>query len=358
MSTLRSPARRAAVAAGLGSFALLAAGCGERGRFFALPAGRAQTFHGMAMGSSYTVKIAGPALSATALAAAQSAVAQSLGEVVAGMSHYDADSEISRLNRQPLDRPLAVSAPTLQVFEVAQAVRSDSEGAFDVAVGRAVDEWGFGPSSRAPAVLPPGALQRLQGQHRAGGLALDPQAGTVTRHADVWANLSGIAKGYGVDRAADALERLGLADYMVEVGGEIRTRGRNGEGRAWQLAIERPDAMPQRALRILPLDGKALATSGDYRNFFMHQGQRYSHEIDPASAAPVAHALASVSVVADDCTLADAWSTALFVLGPERGWAVARRHGLAAYFIVRQGHQVFSERQTEAFAALGSYAVG
>ncbi len=154
-----------------------------------------------------------------------------------------------------------------------------------------------------------------------------------------WANLSGIAKGYGVDRAADALERLGLADYMVEVGGEIRTRGRNGEGRAWQLAIERPDAMPQRALRILPLDGKSLATSGDYRNFFMHQGRRYSHEIDPASAAPVAHALASVSVVADDCTLADAWSTALFVLGPERGWAVARRHGLAAYFVVRQGHQ-------------------
>jgi thiamine biosynthesis lipoprotein len=205
-------------------------------------------------------------------------------------------------------------------------------------------------------VLTAGELQRLQGQHRAGALELDLQAGTVTRHAEVWANLSGIAKGYGVDRAAEGLDRLGLTDYMVEVGGEIRTRGRNGEGRAWQLAIERPDAMPQRALRILPLDGKALATSGDYRNFFMHQGRRYSHEIDPASAAPVAHALASVSVVADDCTLADAWSTALFVLGPERGMAAARRHGLAAYFIVRQGNEGFSERQTEAFAALGSYA--
>jgi thiamine biosynthesis lipoprotein len=199
-------------------------------------------------------------------------------------------------------------------------------------------------------------LQSLQAQHRAGAIALDPQARTMTRHAEVWANLSGIAKGYGVDRAAHALESLGLADYMVEVGGEIRTRGSNGEGKPWQLAIERPDAMPQRALRILPLDGRALATSGDYRNFFMHQGQRYSHEIDPASAAPVAHALASVSVVADNCTLADAWSTALFVLGPERGMAVAKRHGLAAYFVVRQGNEAFSERQTEAFAALGSYA--
>jgi len=358
MSTLPSPTRRAALGAGLGSFALLAAGCGERGRFFALPAGRAQTLHGMTMGSSYTVKIAGPALSTTALAAAQSAVAQALGEVVARMSHYDADSEVSRLNRQPIGRALAVSAPTLQVFQQAQVVRAASDGAFDVAVGRAVDEWGFGPSSRTPAMLSAIALQHLQVQHRAGAIALDPQAGTVTRHAEVWANLSGIAKGYGVDRAADVLEHLGLADYMVEVGGEIRTRGRNGEGRAWQLAIERPDAMPQRALRILPLDGKALATSGDYRNFFMHQGQRYSHEIDPASAAPVDHALASVSVVADDCTLADAWSTALFVLGPERGMAVARRHGLAAYFVVRQGNDAFSERQTEAFAALGSYAAG
>jgi thiamine biosynthesis lipoprotein len=358
MSTLPSPARRTALAAGIGSFALLAAGCGERARFFALPGGRAQTFGGLAMGSSYTVKIAGPALSDTALAAAQSAVAQALGEVVARMSHYDADSEVSRLNRQPLGTPLAVSASTLQVFQQAQAVRTASDGAFDVALGRAVDAWGFGPSSRPPAVLPPGALQRLQGQHRSGALVLDPRAGTVTRHAEVWANLSGIAKGYGVDRAADELEQLGLSDYMVEVGGEIRARGRNGEGRAWQLAIERPDAMPQRALRILPLDGKALATSGDYRNFFMHQGQRYSHEIDPASAAPVNHALASVSVVADDCTLADAWSTALFVLGPERGMAAARRHGLAAYFVVRQGHDVFSERQTEAFAALGSHAAG
>ena len=179
----------------------------------------------------------------------------------------------------------------------------------------------------------------------------------MTRHAEVWANLSGIAKGYGVDRAADALERLGLADYMVEVGGEIRTRGRNAEGRAWQLAIERPDAMPQRALRILPLDGKALATSGDYRNFFMHQGRRYSHEIDPASAAPVDHALASVSVVADDCThgrrLVD---RAVRARARARLRAVARRHGLAAYFVVRQGDGSFSERQTEAFAALGGYA--
>jgi FAD:protein FMN transferase len=172
----------------------------------------------------------------------------------------------------------------------------------------------------------------------------------------VLANLSGIAKGFGVDQVSRALERLHIADYMVEVGGEIRTRGRNAEGRLWTLAIERPDAMPRRALHIVPLDGKSLATSGDYRNFFMHQGRRYSHEFDPAKAEPVAHALASVSVVADDCTQADAWSTALFVQGPERGYDAAARLGLAAHFVVRQPDGSFSERQTAAFAALGGHS--
>ena len=166
-------------------------------------------------------------------------------------------------------------------------MRAASGGAFDVAVGRAVDEWGFGPSSGRRPCCRRRRCKPCSGEHRADALALDAHAGTLTRQAPVLANLSGIAKGYGVDQAAQALERLGLGDYMVEVGGEIRARGRNAEGRPWQLAIERPDAMPQRALRIVPLDGKSLATSGDYRNFFMHEGRRYSHEIDPASAAPV-----------------------------------------------------------------------
>ena len=160
-----------------------------------------------------------------------------------------------------------------------------------------------------------------------------------------------------MDQVALALDALGQADYMVEVGGEIRTRGRNAQGQPWQLAIELPDAMPQRALRLVPLSGRALATSGDYRNFFMHQGRRYSHEIDPATAAPVAHALASVSVVADDCTTADAWSTALFVMGPQRGLEAATQLQLAAHFVVRGSDGRFVETTTPAFAALGARAV-
>lgn len=359
MNTLYSPTRRAALAGSLGAFALLAAGCGRRDALLELPGGAGvHVVRGLAMGSFYTVKIAARRLSDTALAAAEQAVAAALADVVNRMSHYEPGSELSRLNRHPVGEPFAVSAPTLGVLDTALQVRAASGGAFDVTIGRAIDAWGFGPSDQPRRVLPAETLRAIQRQHVGDTLALDRRAGTVTRRAPVLANLSGIAKGYGVDRAALALDGLGIGDYMVEVGGEIRTRGHNANGQPWRLAIERPDAMPQRALLVVPLQGRSLATSGDYRNFFMHDGRRYSHEIDPASAAPVAHALASVSVVADDCTLADAWSTALFVLGPERGLAAAKRHGLAAYFVVRRNDGSFVETSTPAFAALGARAAG
>lgn len=359
MNTLRSTSlrgRRAALGAGLGALALLA-GCSERGRFFMLPGGGAASFHGLAMGSSWTLKIASRSLGDTLLEAAQSSVARALADVERRMSHYDGESELSRLNRHPIGVPFVLSAPTRQVFAVAQSVREASAGAFDVAVGRVVDEWGFGPAGKARAVPDPAellALRRLQAGHP---LQVDSAAGTVTRRAPVQANLSGIAKGYGVDRAAAALDALGIDDYMVEVGGEIRTRGHNAGGQPWQLAIEQPDAMPQRAFFIVPLSGLSLATSGDYRNFFLHDGQRYSHEIDPTTAAPVRHGLASVSVVAPDCTRADAWSTALFVLGPERGPALAQRIGLAACFLLRDGDGRFRLQSSPAFQALGGRRV-
>ena len=349
--------RRLALAGSLGAFALLAAGCNRRDSLVDLGSPGVWTFQGGAMGSSYTVKLASSGLSVAAQATAQTAVSAALLEVEGLMSHYDSRSEVSRLNRQPLGQPLAVAESTWRVFEQSARVHAASGGAFDVTLGRAVDAWGFGPSERSRQVLPAAEVAALQQARPADRLLLDARAGTLTRQHDVLSNLSGIAKGYGVDRAAAALESLGLGDYMVEVGGEIRTRGLNGQRAPWQLAIERPDALPQHALRIVPLSGLSLATSGDYRNFFVDGGRRYSHEIDPDSATPVAHALASVSVVAADCTQADAWSTALFVLGPERGLETARRLGLAAHFVQRRAGGSFSETTTAAFNALGERSV-
>jgi thiamine biosynthesis lipoprotein len=169
---------------------------------------------------------------------------------------------------------------------------------------------------------------------------------------DAYVDLSGIAQGFGADRVAAALEARGFGDFLVDVSGEVRAQGVNAEGVPWRIGIERPDAPDRMPHLVVPLAGQALATSGDYRNWFEHDGRRYSHEIDPALGAPVTHRLASVSVVHADCALADAWATALFVLGPERGLAAAEREGLAAYFITRAPGG-FVEHQTPAFAALG-----
>ena len=350
MDALISPKRRTLLQA-LGAAAMVA-GCGE----YRVPTATTRPlvhFAGATMGSSFNVKIAGAALSGEREAAARAAVQAAFDDVVARMSTHDAASELSRFNRHASTAPYALSQDTLQVFALARQVSEETAGAFDITVAPLVDAWGFGPSRHAtiPATeriraLQPGVGYRLLAVDRAAGAAAKAQPGLA-------ADLSGIAKGYGVDLAAQALERLGHTDFMVEAGGEVRTRGSNAAGRPWQIAIERPDAVPQRAHFIAPLSGHSLATSGDYRIFFERDGRRYSHEIDPATGAPAHHRLASVSVVAADCAYADAMATALFVLGPDRGPALAAARGLAAYFIVREADGSFSNRATAAFEALG-----
>jgi thiamine biosynthesis lipoprotein len=309
------------------------------------------------MGSTYTVKIAGPRLSAATEAAACHAVEDALAGVVDRMSAYRDDSELSRFNRHRGAAPFALSADTFAVFRLAQHVSAATAGAFDITVAPVVDAWGFGPG-RLERVVDDAEVATLESRVGWRMLALDEGRATVAKaRADVRADLSGIAKGYAVDRAALALEALGIGDYMVEAGGEIRTRGHNADGRPWQIAIERPDAVPQRAHRIVPLSGLAMATSGDYRIYFERDGTRYCHEIDPTTGRPINHGLASVTVVAAECGYADAMATALIVLGPARGHALAAELGIAAHFIAREGDGGLREFATPAFAALGGRLV-
>jgi thiamine biosynthesis lipoprotein len=340
--------RRRLLLGALGTLAL--AGCGRS---------RAQTdllhFGGETMGTRYTVKIAGRFGEARA-GALQAAVHAALDGVDRRMSVYRADSELSAFNRAPADAPFALSDELYAVLAAAQAASRLSDGAFDVTVAPLVDTWGFGPpQGRATRSVPP--LTRVQAQRPAVGyraLRLDAAARTATKLRDgLRADLGGIAKGYGVDLAARALEAEGVHDYMIEAGGEVRVRGRHADGRPWRIGIERPDAWPPRAHYVVPLEDRAMATSGDYRIYFEQDGKRYSHEIDPASGFPIDHRLCSVTVVADDCMTADALATALIVLGPERGWALAQAQGLAAYFIERDAAGRFTDRATPAFAALG-----
>jgi FAD:protein FMN transferase len=345
---LSSPRRRALLQA-CGAAAVLGA-CSSR-----TPAARSFAsagFDGFTMGSQYRVRIVAASLSDAARAAAAEDVAAAFAGVDRAMSTFRPHSELSRFNAHRATTAFALSPDTLQVFELAQQASAATRGAFDVTVAPVVDAWGFGPGGEQRRL---GRREQRALERSVGWRMLDVQraGGTVAKQrADVRADLSGIAKGFGVDRAAQALEALGIEHYLVDAGGEVRTRGHNAQGAPWQVAIEQPVAGPRLPRYVLPLSGQAIATSGDYRKFFERNGTRYSHEIDPASGRPISNRLTSVSVVAGSGAWADALGK-LIVLGPEHGYACAEAQGIAAHFIVREADGRLHDVMTPAFAALG-----
>jgi thiamine biosynthesis lipoprotein len=322
---------------------MVLAGCGR-------PAGQAEThIAGETMGTTYNVKVARFSPGGR-LSDLRQAVQAAFDGVNRRMSLYREDSELTRFNRAQGD--VLLSEDLWRVVAAGQEVAAATDGAFDMTVAPLVVRWGFGPAPRVS--IPQGEeIRAIRARTGHQGLRLDGGRRLATkRRADLELDLGGIAKGYGVDLAASALDAAGAEHYMVEAGGEVRTRGVNANGQPWRIGIEQPDAMPQRARFIVPLSGRAMATSGDYRNYFEAAGRRYSHEIDPRTGAPIDHRLCSVTVVAEDCMRADALATALLVLGPDRGVQLAESLGLAAYFVERHGPDQYGDRQTRAFAAL------
>ncbi|MBX3177417.1 MAG: FAD:protein FMN transferase [Candidatus Hydrogenedentes bacterium] len=321
----------------------LAAGCTRRP-----PVPDTTVLSGAIMGTTYHVKVVGE-LDPAATNSAAAAVDAALQRVDGLMSTYKPDSEISRLNQHGAGEPFPLSEETFAVIALAVEVGAKSGGAFDITVGPLVNAWGFGPEAgRDP---PPEEIARLRALTGPDKLALDAEAKTVTKaEAGVYCDLSAIAKGYAVDRAAAALDALGHANYMVEVGGEVRAAGRNANGVPWRIAIEKPRDYERAVQEVVALDGVSLATSGDYRNFYESGGRRVSHTIDPKTGQPVNHALASASVIHEECALADAYATALMALGPDAGEAFARAHDLAVLFIVHGEGDELLVRETPAFA--------
>lgn len=311
------------------------------------------TLRGKTMGTSYVVKLASAqAQDERSMALLQREIDQLLALLNRSMSTYDPRSELSRFNQSASTGWTPASPDLTAVLHEALQVSALSEGAFDPTVGPLVNLWGFGPDRRAPAVpsrVSLDATRKRVGYHY---LQVRPDERLIRKtRAAAYVDLSGIAKGYGVDRVAALIEARGSKDYLVEIGGEIRCRGRNAGGQAWQIAIEQPRAGGRYVQRVIDLSGQALATSGDYRQFFEHQGRRYSHMIDPLSGLPAGHGLASVSVLSPSTMQADALATALQVLGPERGYQLAERHDLEALFILpgTNGTDDFVERGTSAF---------
>mgnify|MGYP001826362764 CR=1 FL=1 len=306
-------------------------------------------FSGPTMGTRYNIEIVISDMSSQRLVELRGVVEEVLGDVNAKMSNYLQDSEVARLNLAPGNEAFPVSADLLEVLLHAREISETTGGAFDITVAPLVGAWGFGPAGRPIEQPTAEQIERLRALTGWQKLEIDRASSTVTKALDeLTIDLSAIAKGFAVDRVADALDREGVPNYMVEVGGEVKTKGVNAQEDPWRIGIERPLPNEQAIDLIVPLSGMAMATSGDYRNYYEIDGRRLSHSIDPRTGSPITHNVASVSVIAPLCVRADAYATGLLVLGSD-GYDLAEELGLAAYFLQRDKEGLFVGRMTTAF---------
>lgn len=295
---------------------------------------------GATMGTTWNVIYIEPAPS-PAPEAVHAGIAELLAGINASMSTYQVDSEISKVNTLPAGTPVVPSKPFMRVLETALKVGRLTDGAYDITVGPLVDLWGFGAAGNRAS--PPGASEIADALARVGQdkVIVNSATGVVTKRGEIALDFSSLAKGYAVDQLARYLREQGITRYLIEVGGEMALAGTSPRGDLWQVAIEQPDPQTRSVAAALRLTDLAVATSGDYRNYFEVDGKRFSHAIDPATGYPVDHELVSVTVVHRSAMEADAWATALIVLGLDAALALAQAQGLAVYCIAeRQGEFV------------------
>jgi thiamine biosynthesis lipoprotein len=288
---------------------------------------------GRTMGTTYTVKVVAGYFGS--ISGLQEKIDRRLDQINHSMSPYLKDSEISRFNRfQEVGVEFPISEDFLRVMQLADRIHSLSEGAWDGTVNPLVDLWGFGRAGRTDQRPPPEKIAALLGDIGFQKIEIKDSGALVKRNAAVSLDLSSIAKGYGVDQVAAEVRSAGFSDFLVEIGGEVYAAGIRPDGRSWRVGINRPkiDARFDEVYKVVTLRDRAFATSGDYRNFFVENGVRYSHIIDPRSGYPVSQGVVSASILADNCTLADGLATAVMVMGAEKGLALINRldhvHGL------------------------------
>jgi FAD:protein FMN transferase len=306
---------------------------------------------GLAMGGTFSVKIVIPKdeLETPGLQEVDRVLRSSLDRIEGLMSTWDPDSELSRFNRSTSLEPFTVAPETFEVFTWALDVGSLTGGALDVTIGPLVDAWGFGPSGPRKTAPTNDEINRLRAAVGPGRLELNPIAVTVRKtRPDVQCDLSSVVPGYAADRLSRELTVRGFTDFLVDVGGEVLARGRNEAGAPWQVGIERPQLHGDAIQRLVPISDLAITTAGDYRKYREVDGQRVAHILDPRTGRPLTHRLASVTVIDPLAVRADAFDTALMVLGTDEGMALATKLNLAALFIERTTGG-FVERATPRF---------
>ncbi len=300
---------------------------------------------GATMGTSYSVKVVAPV--SAELSELQSGIQTALDRIESRMSTYRNDSELSRFNRSEPGSWFEVSEETAAVVALGLEISRQTQGAFDMTVGPLVNLWGFGPGN---AISKTPSEQQINEQLARVGyqqISVRSEQPALAKQGDRYLDLSAIAKGYAVDAVADYVSGRYQA-YLVEVGGELLARGRKPDGSSWRIAVESPVAGERSVQKVISVEGMAIATSGDYRNYFEQNGVRYSHTIDGTTGKPISHKLASVTILDPSCARADALATAMMVLGEQRGLALAKQLKIPAFFVFKQG-QGFAESYTAEF---------
>lgn len=272
-------------------------------------------------------------------------VEEVLKEVNQVFSTYITDSEISRINQSSGE--IEITPVFKEVLDLSLKINNESNGAFDPTVGPLVNLWGFGPNKER---LKPSDKEIQKALENSGLNKLKIKENKLIKPSkEIYIDFSAIAKGQGVDDLGLVLESRGITDYLVEIGGEVRARGKKPDGKSWLVGIEKPSEKLGEAIqKVIKLDNLSIATSGGYRNYLKYGDKVFTHTIDPKTGYPVTHKLVSVSVLHKDCAVADAWATALMVLGDEKGLDIANRTGLKAYFLVKKDKD-FIELKTENF---------
>lgn len=313
-----------------------------------LPIGELHTLSGQSMGTTWTVRYVNTNQSAPA--AVQTLIQRELDLVVAQMSTWQPDSNLSLFNTAAANTWHALPDAFFQVLECALTIAAETDGAFDPTIGAVVNVWGFGPDGQRTS---PPSQAEVEAVHANTGwqkLQLDKLARRVLQPGNLYVDFSGIAKGYSVDLIARTLEAAGIDNYLVEVGGELLGAGIKPDGQPWWVALESSPSVIQAAESIVALHGLAIATSGDYRRYFDYQGKHYAHTIDPRTGFPIdrtSNALVSVSVLHAECMVADALATAFTVMGTPAALAYAEQHDIAVLLTEQtsEGHREYCSSQ-------------
>ncbi len=304
---------------------------------------------GLTMGTSFTVKVINAEVEKGQL---RKSINELLVAINDSMSTYLPDSELSQFNQQHSTEWVAVSHELLTVLLLAEKVSNETQGAFDITVGPVVNLWGFGPDESRFKRPEQAKISSLMNQIGYKNLLIDEAQQRIKKQEPMlYVDLSAIAKGYAVDEIAHYLEQNGFNDYLVEVGGELRVNGRNKNQQLWRIAVEKPLVGERSVQQVIALENEAIATSGDYRNYFEADGVRYSHTINPRTGKPITNRLGSVSVISSSSAYSDAMATAFMVLGADEGLALAEKLELKALFLVKQ-KEGFSVIQSSTFPSI------